>query len=64
MDAWNGVLGNSLDDNECECFEDCECEDECECECSCECDHKWKYLGSNRHGSYYLCTKCGLEEEG
>jgi len=29
-----------------------------------ECDHKWKYLGSNRNGSYYRCTKCGLEEEG
>ena len=28
-----------------------------------ECDHWWKFVGQNHHGSYYVCKKCGLEEE-
>ena len=27
------------------------------------CEHRWVHVGSNEHGSYYRCPKCGLEEE-
>lgn len=28
-----------------------------------ECDHSWRFVGRNKHGDYYRCKRCGLEEE-
>lgn len=28
-----------------------------------ECPHRWKYVGQNKHGTYYVCEICGDEEE-
>ena len=46
------------DNEEYEEYEPESCQ-EFECNCS-----QVRYIGSNKHGSYYRCSKCGVEEEG